>query len=259
MTSYRFAVLGNPISHSRSPQIHGAMLEITGLEGTYERILADREVLAETIDGLRSGAWHGLNITVPLKMDAAEMADRLSPRTEFSGSINTLLLHDRDVYGESTDSVTFEELFNTPKFASIEPILILGSGGSASAALASVDRDRRVSLSGRNAQRVQALADHFGCGIVDWGNGIADALLINATTLGMGGEDLPGEALKMAGAVIDLPYREQVTPTIHHALDMGIPHVDGHEFLLRQAIASFGLWTGEEVDLETLRTRLRNV
>jgi shikimate dehydrogenase len=259
MTNYRFAVLGAPISHSRSPQIHAAMLEIAGLDGTYERILADRNLLADTIAGLRSGQWHGLNITVPLKMDAAEMADRLSPRTEFSGSINTLLFDGEEVYGESTDSITFEHLFHSSALASVDPILILGSGGSATAALASVERDRQVYLSARNAARVETLADHFECAVVGWGSGVADALVVNATTLGMGGEELPGNALRMAGGVIDLPYREQTTPTTQTAIDMGIPHVDGHEFLLRQAIASFRLWTGESVDLEVLRTRLRNV
>jgi shikimate dehydrogenase len=259
MTTYRFAVLGDPISHSRSPEIHTAMLEITGLQGSYERILADRAVLADTISGLRSGEWNGLNITVPLKLDAAELADRLSPRTEFSGSVNTLLLDGEDVYGESTDSVTFEDLFERSALSVLDPILILGSGGSAAAALASVGRDRHVVLSARNAARVESLAEHFGCDVVEWGSGVDDALVINATTLGMRGEELPGNALTMGSGLIDLPYGDQTTPTTRWAIDMEIPHVDGHEFLLRQAIASFRLWTGEDVDLETLRKTLRNV
>lgn len=235
------------------------MLEMTGLDGSYERILADRDILANTIDGLREGAWDGLNVTVPLKMDAAEMADRLSPRTEFSGSINTLLMDNGQVYGESTDSITFEEILQRSALAKLDPILILGSGGSAAAALASVGEGRRVFLSGRNAARVDILADHFGCEVAQWGSGIANALVVNATTLGMGGEELPGAPLMMAGGVIDLPYRDQVTPTTRSAVELGIPHVDGHEFLIRQAIASFRLWTGETVDLETLRVKLRNV
>lgn len=258
MTKYRLAVLGNPISHSRSPQIHGAMLEMSGLEGTYERILADREVLAETIAGLRSGTWNGLNITVPLKIDAAGMADRLSPRTELSGSVNTMFLDGAEVRGESTDSVTFEELFKQSPFASMESVLILGSGGSAAAALASVDEGRRVLISGRNGARVQEFVSRFGCGEVAWGSGVPGALVINATTIGMGGEVLPGEAMGMAGGVIDLPYREQTTPTTQWAVELGIPHVDGHEFLLRQAIASFRLWTGQSIDLGTLQEKLRN-
>lgn len=65
MTLYRFAVLGDPVDHSRSPTLHEAMLELAGLEGSYEKVRADRNVLSDTVAGLRTGDWHGLNVTMP--------------------------------------------------------------------------------------------------------------------------------------------------------------------------------------------------
>lgn len=234
------------------------MLEITGLEGTYERIRADKPILADTVSGLREGVWDGLNVTVPLKIEAAAMADRLSPRTQFSRSINTILLHDGVVYGESTDSVTFEDLLRTGPVSDIDEILVLGSGGSAAAALAAIGDGRRVSVSARRVERAVSLAEHFGCDVAPWGSNLPGALVINATTLGMNGETLPDGVVDSAGGVIDLPYGEAPTPTVESAAELGIPYVDGPEFLIRQAIASFHLWTGETVEFGTLSARLRN-
>lgn len=259
MTSYRFAVLGDPVGHSRSPVIHGAMFEITGLQGTYERIRADKAILADTIGGLRAGVWDGLNITLPLKIEAAGMADRLSPRTQFSHSINTLFIHDGVVHGESTDSLTFEDILQTGPLSEIDEILLLGSGGSAAAALAAIGDGRPVTVSARRQERASRLAEHFGSGVVAWGSNIPGALVINATTLGMGGESLPECVMETAGGLIDLPYGEAPTPSVGVAVRLGIPFVDGPDFLLRQALASFRIWTGESVDLDMLRMTLRNV
>lgn len=258
MTSYRFAVLGDPVSHSRSPEIHGAMFAITGLQGTYERVRANKAILAETIDGLRVGDWDGLNITVPLKIDAAGLADHLSPRTRFSHSINTLFVQDGSVHGESTDSLTFEEILQAGPVSGNDEILLLGSGGSAAAALAAIGDRRRVRVSARDEVKARRLAEHFGTTVLAWGSNIPGALVINATTLGMRGEPLPGGILETAGGLIDLPYGESPTSAIELATELGLPFVDGPEFLMRQAMASFRIWTGESVDLDRLRETLKN-
>lgn len=258
VTSYRFAVLGDPVSHSRSPEIHGALFAITGLQGTYERIRADEAVLAETIGGLRKGDWDGLNITIPLKIAAAGMADKLSPRTEFSRSINTLFVHDGTVHGESTDSLTFEDILEAGPMSETPEILLLGSGGSAAAALGAIGDRHRVSVSARDEEKASRLAAHFGRTVVAWGTSVPGALVINATTLGMRREALPDGILQGASGLIDLPYGETPTPAIELASKMGIGFVDGREFLMRQAMASFRIWTGESVNLDRLRETLKN-
>ena len=258
MPSYRLAVLGDPISHSRSPEIHTAMLELAGLDGSYERISADRDTLSTVVVGLRAGEWQGLNITMPLKSAAADMADRLSPQAERSHSVNTLLVEGGQVWGHSTDSTTFRALITDDRFVGASAVLLLGAGGSAKAALATIDTDRPVYIAARRSERAQRVAEVFGADVVAWGASVAGALVINTTPLGMEGETLPGDVVEASAGLIDLPYSSKTTPSVLTATTLGLPTVDGHEFLIRQAMAAFRLWTGVSVDYDQLHARLRN-
>jgi shikimate dehydrogenase len=256
--AYRFAVLGDPVEHSRSPRLHGAMLEIAGLEGTYEKVRADEKVLATAVEALRGGEWDGLNITMPLKAEAARLADALSSTAARSGSVNTLLRADGVISVESTDSSAFNQIFALPPFAERSSVLVLGTGGSAAAALAALTEEPNVYVSGRNDEAVDTLTRRLGGEPAGWGSAVAGALVINATSLGMGGETLPEAVLEVASGLVDLPYGDQETPAAARARALGLALADGHEFLLRQALASFALWTGVSLGLETVSARLRN-
>ena len=233
------------------------MLEIAGLDGEYLAIEADARVLAESVAGLREGRWHGLNITMPLKRDAARMADSLAPRAARSGSVNTLSLRGGVVYGDTTDSAAFSELLGTSRFQGITTALVLGAGGAAAAALTAMPPRMNVYLAARRADQAVALAERMGGEAVSWGSAVAGALVLNTTPLGMRGESLPEGVLEVGSGLIDLPYGPAKTPAVVFAEQEGIPHADGHEFLLRQAIASFASWTGERIDLSALRQALR--
>jgi shikimate dehydrogenase len=195
---------------------------------------------------------------MPLKAEAARLADTLSPTAARSGSVNTLMRTGDVVAGESTDSRAFDEILSLQRFAERTSVLVLGTGGSAAAALAALAEEPNVYLSGRNGGAVDVLTQRLGGEAVAWGSAVAGALVINATSLGMAGEPLAQTVLDMASGLIDLPYGDQETPAVSRARAVGLALVDGHEFLLRQAIGSFGLWTGVTIDLETLSTRLRN-
>lgn len=257
MTSYRFAVLGSPVGHSRSPELHTAMLEIAGLDGEYLAIEADARVLAEAVAGLREGHWHGLNITMPLKRDAARMADSLAPRAARSMSVNTLSLRGRIVHGDTTDSVAFSQILDTSRFRGITTVLVLGAGGAAAAALAGMPPRMNVYLAARRADQAAALAGRLGGEAVPWGTAVAGAIVVNTTPLGMSGEPLPEGVLEAGSGLADLPYGPTKTPAVVSAEQRGIPFADGHEFLLRQALASFASWTGERIELTALQQALR--
>lgn len=257
MRSYRFAVLGSPVEHSRSPELHTALLEIAGLDGQYLAIEADTQVLAEAVAGLREGRWNGLNITMPLKRDAARMADSLAERAARSGSVNTLSLRGSVVHGDTTDSAAFSELLDTSRFQENTTALVLGAGGAAAAALTAMPPEMNVYLAARRADQAAALAGRLGGEAVSWETAVAGALVINTTPLGMGGESLPESVLEVAAGLVDLPYGPAKTPAVVSAEQMGIPYADGHEFLLRQAIASFATWTGEQIELDALQQALR--
>lgn len=257
MTVYRFALLGNPVAHSRSPRIHRVLLQLAGLEGEYRTIEADAEALAEAVAGLRTGSWHGLNVTMPLKSEAARIADALSPQAQRSGSVNTLLMDRSDVYGDSTDSTAFRELLHQPRFSDFSSLLVLGAGGSAAAALAAADTQHPIYVAARRQERAESLTELLGGETVAWGAAVAGALVVNATPVGMRGEPLPDGVLDVASGLIDLPYASDPTPAVTAATALGIPWADGHEFLLRQAIASFAMWTGRDLAFETAATALR--
>lgn len=258
MTSYRFAVLGDPVEQSRSPVLHETMLRLAGLIGTYQRIRADRELLGATVEELRAGEWNGLNITMPLKGPAADLCDHLAPAAARSHSVNTLLLDGDRVTGHSTDTTVFKALLEGERFAGVSSILVLGAGGSAAAALAGIDQIHKVYVAARRTQRAEHLTAVFGGDVVAWGTAVAGSLVINTTPVGMRGESLPEGILGVSGGLIDLPYGEDATPAVQAALGAGIPHVDGHEFLLRQAIESFQLWTGARIAYSELAGALRN-
>lgn len=256
MTFYRLAVLGDPVAHSRSPQIHSEMLSMTGLNGEYQKIEADAAVLKSCLSGLRIGEWQGLNITMPLKAEAALLADELDPSAAGSGSVNTLVSESGAIRGYSTDTLTFRSLLTLPEMGTASSILVLGAGGSAAAALAAAE-GWDVYVSARRFDRAEELCKRMQGQPLSWGTVVAGAVVINATPVGMDGESLPDGILEAAGAVIDLPYGDQPTPVVERARALGLPIREGHEFLVRQAVDSFYLWTGIRVDLDALLRRLR--
>jgi shikimate dehydrogenase len=259
MPAYHFAVLGDPVSHSRSPAIHNVMLELAGLDGEYGALRADEDVLTVAIADLRQGRWHGLNVTMPLKRAAARLADVLSPQAKRSGSVNTLLMERSAVYGDSTDSTTFRQLVGNPEFSGCSSVLVLGAGGSASAALAALDVPQHVYVAARRPSQAVEVTSHLVGEPIAWGTAVAGALVINTTPIGMEGETLPTGILDVAGGLIDLPYGPTPTPSIAAADALGLPRVDGHEFLVRQAMASFAMWTGRSVDYTQVVSSLKKL
>lgn len=254
----RFALLGDPVAHSRSPQIHSKALALAGLKGRYTAIKADAAVLAQAIGQLRTGDWDGLNITMPLKRAAWELSERTTPLARQATSVNTLRFRDGAVEGHSTDAEAFGSLLVRDGFQ-MGDVLILGAGGAARAALASITT-RSVFVSSRDERRAGALCRGFSNRkAIKWGRPVPEAVVINATPLGMKGEGLPEGVLESAAGLIDLPYGESATTAVLAAQAAGVPFVDGLEFLTLQAAAAFQRWTGIGVDFDTLIETARNV
>lgn len=242
----RLAVLGDPIEHSRSPAIHNAAMLHLGIDGTYEARRAGRAELAAAVTELRDGGLDGMNITMPLKGEAASMAETLTAEASMSGSVNTLRHRAGAVEGHSTDVIASRMAFSDERFDASAPVLILGSGGAAAAALVGAP-DRILFVAARDRDRAAALLARVGAeaGVVRFGAGVAGALVVNATPIGMGGESLPPEVTGPASGIIDLAYgAEEETRTVSEARRSGLPVMDGVEFLVLQAAASFEWWTG---------------
>lgn len=234
------------------------MLELAGLEGEYLTVRADEPILARAVHDLRDGSWDGLNVTMPLKAAAARLSDTLSTPASRSGSVNTLIRTPDGIAGESTDCLAMQEIAGSERFANRSSVLVLGTGGSASAVLAALGDEANLYVSGRSHDATGDLASRLDAQPVGWGTAVAGALVINATSLGMAGENLPDGILEASSGLTDLPYGTEPTPAVRRSKTLGIPVADGHEFLLRQARASFALWTGVSITVEALSDHLRN-
>lgn len=251
----KFAVIGDPVDHSLSPRIHTAALADTGLDGVYTKRRAKASDLPAIIAELRGGALSGINVTMPLKSEAWAATEEATPEARRARSVNTLRCREGVIEGHSTDAVAFGEVLGRAEWRGA-PLLILGAGGAARAALAAAER-RPAYV----ATRRGVLPDDLGstAELVPWGASVAGALVINATPLGMAGESLPPDILEAASGLIDLPYGDTPTAGVTEARSAGIDVVDGIEFLARQAAASFTWWTGRTVELEVLERAARNI
>lgn len=253
------AVVGDPVSHSRSPAIHTAALQAAGIEGTYEAITAeDEERFMVVIDRLRTGDLDGCNVTMPHKVLAAASMDRLTPSAERSGSVNTVVPSEGELVGHSTDVTGIRRLWSEQDFPVDRPVLVLGTGGAAAAACLGV-AGSTVYVSGRRFEAVEALVARLGIPLVGvpWGTAVAEAVVVNATPLGMSGEALPERIVPLAAALCDLAYGGESTPAVDEARAAGKKVIDGIDVLVAQAADSFRLWTGRSAAIDAMMAASR--
>ncbi|MGH8947973.1 MAG: shikimate dehydrogenase family protein [Acidimicrobiia bacterium] len=258
MPPLRLAVLGDPIGHSRSPAIHGAAMAHLGIDGSYVARRVGAGEMGSVVAELRDGSLDGVNVTMPLKTEAAALADTLTPEAAASGSVNTMRLRSGAVEGHSTDVVASVHAFSDERFDPSAPVLILGAGGAAAAAIIGA-AGREVYVAARDVQRATALVARIGieAGVVPFGVGVSGALVVNATPLGMERERLHETVTTTASGIVDLAYGPHETLTVAGARAAGLPFMDGVEFLVLQAAASFEWWTGLPGPLDVMALAAR--
>jgi shikimate dehydrogenase len=268
----RYAVIGNPIAHSRSPEIHAAFASQTGEDISYERLLGDLEDFpGEVRDFFREGG-KGLNVTVPFKERAWEIVDELSPRANTAGAVNTLVLQAGGALrGDNTDGVGLvRDLGCNHKFRfQGSRILLLGAGGASRGVLQPLLREHPVFVvvANRTAVKAVELARDFechgsvsGCGLDELGDRAFD-LIINATAAGLTGDvpEIPDNLLTDGGWAYDMMYSTEPTAFVRWGLEHGASNaMDGLGMLVEQAAESFHLWRGVRPDTETVIRNLRS-
>jgi shikimate dehydrogenase len=252
--------VGDPVFHSQSPAIFRAAFAAAGIEGEYQARQVDANGVKSCFDEVRQGVLDGLNITMPHKVLAASLCDRLEPGAEAAASVNTVLRHRDDLVGHSTDIAAIRECWRS--LPSEGPVLILGAGGAAAATAVAVNERRQGSLyiASRTFGDGSSLAERLGIelGEVHWGVPVVMATVVNCTPIGMKGEALPDGVLALASGLLDMPYRATPTPAVERARQLGLPVVDGLDLLVRQAGHAFRLWTGMEPPIEAMRQAAEN-
>ena len=269
----RYAVMGNPIEHSKSPLIHRLFAEQTGQTLSYEAILVEVDGFADAVATFMAGGGKGLNVTVPFKQDAWQLADRLSPRAQRAGAVNTLAFQaDSILFGDNTDGVGLvrDLTDNLGITLAGQRILVLGAGGAARGVLAPLLEQRPASLviANRTVERAQQLAESFA----DLGTlsaagfaalqGMEFDIIINATAAGLHGEvpALPDGVIQAGCCCYDLMYSSEPTAFVRHVRALGVQHAyDGLGMLVEQAAESFHIWRGVFPDTGPVITTLRNL
>lgn len=267
-------VIGSPIAHSKSPQIHNHWLRIHGLAGYYIPMDVTANHLRQAIDTLPKLGFVGVNITVPHKEKALEMADQATDRAILTGAANTLIFRgDGKIHADNTDGYGFLQNIRqkAPDWDPTSgPAAILGAGGAARAVIAALlDAGvPEIMITNRTRVRAEALQSDFGnrLRVIDWlqaGNMLEDArTVINTTSLGMLGQPplrVPLDGLRKGTLVTDLVYAPLKTGLLTEAEEMGCVTVDGLGMLLHQAVPAFERWFGvrPEVDSATRAAALR--
>ena len=254
----KYAVIGNPIDHSKSPFIHAAFAEQTGESLTYTRILGQQGRFAETVRAFVAEGGRGLNVTVPFKEAAWELADESSDRAARAGAVNTLIvLGDGRLRGDNTDGAGLvrDLTVNHGFLVSGARILLLGAGG-ASRGVAGPLLDQgpeHLTIANRTPVKAEILSLSLqsqgsidGCGLDDLAGRRFD-LIINGTASGLTGQvpDIPDNLLVPGGWTYDMMYASEPTAFVRWGRARGAGKaLDGLGMLVEQAAESFFLWRG---------------
>lgn len=249
----RYLVVGSPIRHSLSPAIQQAAFDELSIDATYSAMQVDAGKLKPVIDDLRAGRLAGVNVTMPHKNLAYELADRIDGDATLARSVNTLMRTGTEVVGMSTDIPAIRAEWQR-KALPDSSVLILGSGGAAAAALVALSGIEAF-VSARHLSNLENMRQRLGIAfeIVPWATPVPGVALVNATPLGMNGESLPPGLLAGAEGLFDMAYGALPTPAVISAKTLGHPVVDGLDMLVAQAGLSFEAWTGDSAPRKAMR------
>ena len=254
-------ILGWPLEHTLSPVIHNVAFRRTSLDWTYLSWPVEPALLGDAVRGLRALGAVGANVTMPHKEAVIEHLDEVSGDAREVGAVNTIQRVGDKLIGHNTDVDGFAEFlsgdagFDAPG----KRALVLGSGGAARAVVKALESlgASDVTVAGRDPDRTESVAGLAAARAATWDDaaklaGDAD-LVVNATPLGMNGERvLEGFGFGTGQWVVDLIYAPPSTPLIEAARAAGAQAWGGLGMLVRQAAASFTIWTGQPAPLEAM-------
>lgn len=267
----RYAVFGNPIKHSKSPQIHAAFASSTQQELNYEAICVPVDNFSAYVADFLSSNGRGLNVTIPFKQEAWALAEVRSPRAELAGAVNTLYRDDQGrLCGDNTDGVGMVRDIVRNNGGSIQgkKVLILGAGGAVRGVLQPVleQQPERLVIANRTAAKAQELAQL----VADLGNVTGGGydelddqsfdLIINGTAASLQGEipPLPDNILANNAWCYDMMYGAEPTAFCVWAQAQGAAKsLDGLGMLVEQAAESFRIWRGLEPDSNMVIKQIR--
>jgi shikimate dehydrogenase len=256
-------VIGWPVAHSLSPAIHNAAFTSAGLDKVYVALPVPPGMVPEALAGLRALGIEGANVTMPHKAAVADGVDELSEDARLLHAVNTVVVDGQRVSGHNTDAPGFDRFLRRDAGfdAAGRTALVYGAGGAARACALALTRAglTRLVVAARTPARASELADVLegrSTELVAVGFDEAPAhaadLVVNATPLGVAGEELPLPPLGSDTVAVDLLYHPAQTPFLTAARAAGASAFGGLGLLLHQAVLSFELWTGQVAPLDVM-------
>ena len=264
----QYVVIGHPIAHSKSPQIHARFAQQTGEAIAYDRLLAPLDGFEQAVRNFIAGGGCGANVTVPFKLEAFALADVRSERAEAAGAVNTLTFIEGRIEGDNTDGVGLvrDIAVNNGVTLAGRRVLLLGAGGAARGVILPLleQSPAQLVIANRTLARAEELVEHFGhpalaASAFEVLEGAFD-IVINATSASLSSDlpPVPDAVFSSAGFAYDMMYGAAPTVFMHHAASLGAAVSDGLGMLVEQAAESFFIWRGVRPDTTPVRQWLRS-
>lgn len=265
----KYAVIGNPIGHTKSPMIHGSFAQATGQRIDYAAIEGSLDGFASDVHAFREAGGRGMNITAPFKLQAFALATERLERAEFAGATNALKFEGGRIIADNFDGVglTNDIQRNLGFPLKGARMLVIGAGGAVRGALLPflAQQPAVLVLANRTKTKAVELARQFaehgevqGCGYDDLAGERFD-IVINGTSASLKAElpPLPAQVLRGAKLAYELVYGKGLTPFLHLAQSAGVPKLaDGVGMLVEQAAEAFLWWRGVRPDTRSLIDRM---
>ena len=268
----KYCVIGNPIAHSKSPDIHAAFAAATGEKISYGRCEAPINGFEDTVRELIAQGYRGANVTVPFKLDAAGLATTLKPRARLAGAVNTLHFKGDEIIGDNTDGpglvADIERNARVPLAG--KRILMLGAGGAARGVILPFlnAKPKSIVIANRTRATADELVDHFSsqvkrhgqlraCGF-DEIEGSFD-IVVNATSASLSAAmpPVPASAFRKGTLALDMMYGKKLSPFLLFAKAHGATVRDGLGMLVEQAAEAFYVWRDVRPQTQTVLAAMR--
>ena len=252
----RYAVIGNPVAHSRSPEIHAAFARECGVDMQYDRLLAAPNRFAETVEAFRMSGASGANITLPFKLDAFDYASECTLRATRSRSVNTLRFESNKILGDNTDGVGLcrDIIGNIGRPLRGARILLIGAGGAARGVVGALldCEPATLAITNRTLAKAHVIVDEIGANDLFCAIGPAQLpserfdVLINATSASLTASlpPVPASCFSKDALAYDMMYGAGLTPFLALAASTGARIEDGLGMLVEQAAEAFYVWRG---------------
>ena len=266
-----YCVFGNPIAHSKSPQIHAWFVLQTGQDIDYERRLAPIGGFAEAVAAFVAEGGKGANVTVPFKLDACALASSLTPRARAAGAVNTLSFADGSILGDNTDGagLVADIVQNAGVAIAGKRVLLLGAGGAARGVVLPLlgQAPAHLCIANRTLATAQLLVEQFAgaagaCALSSCDFVAAEPgydIVINATSASLSGDvpPLPAGVFTRDTLALDMLYGAAPTVFMAFAAGHGAVVRDGLGMLVEQAAEAFAVWRGVRPETGKLFAQLR--